>query len=220
MNVRNTSGHLCQQLESNVDTDITFIFVVDTEQYAGNFERPLCAYMTGRIGDCGVGKTEQKIFDYEMGVGEDDLDDEKHPFQFVIDRADEHGCNRPVSIWPTPGWFNDGMGGHFKDGQEAEAQAHHAKECLKYAKEKVHPQDRDDHIQRWTKAAKEPISKYPAYLSVAVFMERYPTGDEIRLLIKRANAFVKHWNEKIKITGFRLLKEETILTLAEEIPNE
>ena len=30
-------------------------FVVRTNLYAGNFEREICAYMTGVIGECGVG---------------------------------------------------------------------------------------------------------------------------------------------------------------------
>lgn len=31
------------------------IIVIDTDAYAGNFERELCAYLTGQIGDCNVG---------------------------------------------------------------------------------------------------------------------------------------------------------------------
>ena len=33
----------------------SWIFVVDTNQYSGNFERELTAYMKGMIGGCGVG---------------------------------------------------------------------------------------------------------------------------------------------------------------------
>ena len=28
-----------------------FLLVIDTNSYAGNFERQLCAYVTGQIGD-------------------------------------------------------------------------------------------------------------------------------------------------------------------------
>ena len=31
-------------------------FIVDTDSYAGNFEREMCAYMTGHIGECSVGE--------------------------------------------------------------------------------------------------------------------------------------------------------------------
>lgn len=32
-----------------------YILVADTNQYAGNFERELCAYITGQYGECSVG---------------------------------------------------------------------------------------------------------------------------------------------------------------------
>ena len=39
----------------------TKYFVVDTDTYAGNFEREMCAFMTGITGACGVGKEEVLI---------------------------------------------------------------------------------------------------------------------------------------------------------------
>jgi hypothetical protein len=33
-----------------------YVFIIDTEQYAGNFEREMCAYCTGILGDCEVGE--------------------------------------------------------------------------------------------------------------------------------------------------------------------
>ena len=32
-----------------------YLFVIDTDSYSGNFEREMCAYCTGQIGDCEVG---------------------------------------------------------------------------------------------------------------------------------------------------------------------
>jgi hypothetical protein len=32
------------------------LFVVDTDTYAGNFEREMCAYITGQVGECEVGE--------------------------------------------------------------------------------------------------------------------------------------------------------------------
>lgn len=32
-----------------------YSFIIDTNSYAGNFEREMCAYLTGQVGDCGVG---------------------------------------------------------------------------------------------------------------------------------------------------------------------
>jgi len=38
-------------------------FIIDTNEYAGNFEREMCAYCTGQIGDCGVGEEEAEKFE-------------------------------------------------------------------------------------------------------------------------------------------------------------
>lgn len=61
--------------------------VIKTNEYAGNFERELCAHCTGQIGECGVGeeyitKENQKKFQ-----------------NIVINRSGEDGCPRPCEIW-------------------------------------------------------------------------------------------------------------------------
>ena len=65
-----------------------YALVIDTNSYAGNFERELTAHCTGQVGECGVGE--------EMA--------EKLPIEFdnVLHVADEHGCSRPCSIWQRP----------------------------------------------------------------------------------------------------------------------
>jgi hypothetical protein len=86
------------------------IFVVHTDSYSGNFEREMCAFLTGQIGDCGVGDDMANLFEEELG------EDLKEAFAEIIKQvADEdHGdCFRPCVIWPTPGRGNDGMGQHF-----------------------------------------------------------------------------------------------------------
>lgn len=86
-----------------------YLFVVDTNQYAGNFEREMAAYMTGKYGDCGVGDREADIFNQEIGINPDDEDN--HPFKNIIRVPDgEHGCNRPVTLVATPGLRNNGQG--------------------------------------------------------------------------------------------------------------
>ena len=62
-------------------------FVIDTDQYAGNFEREMCAYVTGRYGECGVG--EEIV---EDGIAEQ--------FNNVIDMSDDSNCYRPVTCYP------------------------------------------------------------------------------------------------------------------------
>jgi len=76
-----------------------WIFVVDTEQYAGNFERDMCAFMTGMTGDCGVGGEEAQLFLEQTGTTEDENTFE----EFVTLQSDEHGCARPTAIWSTEG---------------------------------------------------------------------------------------------------------------------
>jgi len=40
-------------------------FIIDTDQYAGNFEREMCAYLTGTVGECGVGDEFAELFSKE-----------------------------------------------------------------------------------------------------------------------------------------------------------
>ncbi len=90
-----------------------FLFVIDTDRYSGNFEREMCAFVTGQIGECGVG--EEMANAYESAVEDGpDMDN------LVAQEMDEHGCARPATIWPTPGWWNDGVGAHFRDGEGPE----------------------------------------------------------------------------------------------------
>jgi len=218
-----------------------FKFVVDTEQYAGNFERELCAYVTGRWDQETHGRNEAALYEKETG---------KDPLEFVEDRPVEHdGYYNPApqELFPTPGWFNNGMGGHFKDGQESEALEAYKEENRKHygalIKEKL-GKDLKDEVQRkagWTKEAVDrevrghrkdlreseslkEVRKYPAYLSVAIFCEREPTPKEIKLMKDRCRKFSafsasekqEEWKRrKIKITGFRLVKE-TITTEVQE----
>lgn len=67
-----------------------FAFIIDTDSYAGNFEREMTAFVTGEIGECEVGKELiQSDFDYE---GFDDI---------ILQVPDEHGFYRPTSCWPV-----------------------------------------------------------------------------------------------------------------------
>lgn len=84
-----------------------FIFVIDTNKYSGNFERQLCAFITGCIGECGVGQNEQELFLIETNQEKSIFND------YILYYPDEHGCKRPASIWETPGRTNDGHGNHF-----------------------------------------------------------------------------------------------------------
>lgn len=63
-------------------------FVIDTNEYSGNFEREMCAHITGRTGECEVG--DEFV---------NDLITEQ--FDNVID-VEDRGCSRPCSIYKSP----------------------------------------------------------------------------------------------------------------------
>lgn len=86
-------------------------FVVDTDSYAGNFERELSSFVVGRCDEHGehrggiykemyeeeVPKSIQKLFEDLVEERVDDHDDD------FIGRA-------PMALVPTPGFENNGMG--------------------------------------------------------------------------------------------------------------
>lgn len=59
--------------------------VIKTNSYAGNFERELCAFTTGQIGECEVGKKYVERHIEEI-------------FEEVIGQEAEDNCYRPVAI--------------------------------------------------------------------------------------------------------------------------
>lgn len=63
--------------------------IIKTDKYTGNFEREMCAYMTGHIGDCEVGNEEAGQF----------LEKHAQELSGVIKKPDEHGCFRPVEVF-------------------------------------------------------------------------------------------------------------------------
>jgi len=73
----------------------TYAIVIKTNQYAGNFERELCAYLTGIIGECEVG--EEYVDETITEIFEES----------VSQVADDNGCFRPVGL----GSQNEGASG-------------------------------------------------------------------------------------------------------------
>ncbi len=81
-------------------TSAPYLFVIDTTDYAGNFERELCAYVTGRVGGCDVGEDMAALFKAETG---------QEPFENVMEGANEDGWMRPVDLYPTPKGGNNSV---------------------------------------------------------------------------------------------------------------
>ncbi|MCR4284420.1 MAG: hypothetical protein NUV97_00035, partial [archaeon] len=165
-----------------------YLFVIDTNTYAGNFERQMCAYVTGQIGECEVGEENAKFARQE-------IPNEVARLEELIESVpDEHGCHRPVSIFPTPGWFNHGMGGHFRNGQEDEALTHYKLEVEKYQNEV--PEKYAEHLRDGIRAecqrkiveanALTEVQKHPAFMSVAIYFHAIPDRDLIGMMKQRA----------------------------------
>lgn len=219
-----------------------YVFVIDTTDYAGNFEREMCAYVTGVVGECEVGSEFAEMYEEEM------KQEESIFFEYLDHRCeeDDHGFARPAAIWTTPGWFNHGMGGVFREGEEAKALKDYVKQVTKYEEKEIEAREQirfkltqGETYSNWTvaacdreikdckrritesKALKKP-SKFPAYLSVAIFFHTKPTDEMIKLMKERALKFAAakraiakrdnvsyEKNFKLNITGFRLIKEST-----------
>lgn len=194
----------------------SYSIIIDTNKYAGNFERQLCAYATGVIGDCGVGSEEAN--EYKKS-GMPNLED------FVDQVPDEHGCFRPVQICPTPGYFNNGMGYHYKSNNVREKQnavktyKRSIKECNEPRIEQIEKRiSSQDWSYGWTldacnreirqrkkeieaaNALKEP-PEYPAYQSVEIFFTEKPSQKILELIEKRAREYCE--KHKIKVIGVR-----------------
>ena len=74
------------------------MIIIDTKQYSGNFEREMCAYITGQIGECGVGEEAADVAKQELS--QELLD---WFANYIRHYTDEIGCTRPTAIAITPG---------------------------------------------------------------------------------------------------------------------
>jgi hypothetical protein len=87
-----------------------YVFIIDTNEYAGNFEREMTAFCVGQIGDCEVGYKEEERFKEELG------EDFWEVMEGLIEqRADDHGCCRPTEIQPGPDKDYNSVGIFFYD---------------------------------------------------------------------------------------------------------
>lgn len=128
-------------------------FVVDTDSYAGNFDRELCAHVIGAT---------PELSDLRL-----------------VDPGDDGFHRAPCDLAPTPGWSNDGYG----------------------------------HAYR---VSRKHGFEHPAYNSVAIFLGRRPTDQELAQMLARARAFPNllktySWRCHPMILGCRLIRETTQL---------
>jgi len=69
-----------------------WVLYIDTDSYAGNFERDMTAYCTGIFGECEVGRSIASLY----------LDEEDYEFELLL-ISDDHGCHRPTSMFTEEG---------------------------------------------------------------------------------------------------------------------
>lgn len=82
-----------------------FSLVIDTDAYAGNFEREMLAACTGVLTEYPTGYSEDEARRY------DGPDLEGLVGRLLNDTDDRAFADR-CAIYPTPGWENDGNGEH------------------------------------------------------------------------------------------------------------
>jgi hypothetical protein len=209
-------------------------FTIDTDSYAGNFECELGAYCMGETVEDGHGLEEAQLYRDEMGISPYV---EGGPFFEKIEpRADDHGCFRPVSIFPTPGWVNDGVGHHYRieDWEPEKVLVKYRQNKIDWAEryrhsyaDKAHGnKEADQKIAAANALTVDDLHQFPAYNSVVIFFSEKPTDEQIRILKERAHKFVtERWGHTRltsigesdpapKIEGFRLVCE--ITTIKEE----
>lgn len=139
-----------------------FQLIVHTNLYSGNFEREMTAYVTGSLGECEVGEELIPIAIRDLvaqGLTEHQARDQMAEWaELTVQLPDERRVYRPCSISPTPGYWNNGLGGHYPDSEYQSG------------------------------------SRYPAYQSVAIYLTRALTADEIEVFTRRVERFVHIYN--------------------------
>jgi len=190
-----------------------YILILDTDKYAGNFERDLTAYATGHVGECEVGDDQAELFN-EAGVSQEIIDELEDK---ILSIPDEHGCSRPCEIQTTPSWVDDGMGTQYKQSIDVEPTVEQIRTWRKL--HRASAQDTLDTAVRnkWSEATIANYTKaladvdtavprwYPAYNSVGIFFDEPPSDAALKVIIPRAKEYCTR--ENITLEGVRLVTE-------------
>lgn len=206
-----------------------FLFVIDTDKYAGNFERELCGYITGTHGGT-HGDKEAELFHAEETI----------EFNNVVCIQNEHGGSEPSTIWETPGWFNTGMGRYYRESDtDIEKQLKEYRDAvteyhmphIQRIESIIKQLESGKEISGWTIAgAKREICrhqesideannlkaphKYTAYNSVGVWFSSAPSKEQVETMKRRTKVWaasqeLNKQGREVKIDVFRLIRFET-----------
>lgn len=212
-----------------------YLLIIDTDQYAGNFERQLTGFCTG-VDDGTHGHLEgEDLVDFL----EDNPEYENTWEHKIITNPDDNGYARVCSIWPTPGRANNGLGHSYDptDPDQVELARLMAKESA-IAYHTPHIQEaqariaNNDYPLNWTKegceraieSANASIERagqfmdHPSYESVVIFLNQPPTAEDMKLFRVRLDDFAsdqmhfgRRTGKKLAIKNIRLVKRETTI---------
>ena len=174
--------------------------IIHTNKYAGNFEREMCAYITGHYGECGVGS--ESVEEKYTTMFE--------PYILQMDEENK-GCRRPVIIYPNPRYSNNGLGYSFDSSSLEEstiAQDKHIEyikndklaklyETLEfykgtradvtYYKEQIESVEKE--ISDYASIPPLEMVSYPSYQSVCIYVKDDITDELLEVVKERANSF-------------------------------
>lgn len=191
-----------------------FIIVVDTDRYAGNFERDSVSFATGL--ECGLGK-ETRLAREELSLPVLSWW-EAH----VLEVEDREGVPRLAHIMPTPGFFNHGLGNHFPSTEEGRRLAleDYKAVATKYERDAIERLEntepgkggwteeniREDLMERKETlekiASATSVKEHPSYQSVAIYLDQVPAADLLELFERRIKRYLSE--QSIEMLGIRL----------------
>lgn len=182
--------------------------IIDTEQNSKAFYLQMFAFLTGQEAGSVIASK----------IADDVSNEIVHLTWWEQNIIDEPGGKSPdqsVSIWRTPGWFDDAAGEHFRDTEENFEKAQKAaiekvrddqEQVLAPIIRRMEENDFSDDPNSWTKAnceravkiateniaaAREADPRRPSYMSVAIFVENFPPQAVIDEMIERLDVFVE-----------------------------
>ncbi len=207
------------------------LLIVDTENYSGNFERELCTYVTGQTNE------------YEEDVSSDDIAHIDWWNAHIRPVKHEEYGMVVTQIWKTEGWFNNGNGSHYRDDgtHEQEAVEASVKSMEAYqaphiaqAQARINSGDYGEERLGWNKESCEraiegykasidrcrTLTKWPAYMSVAISVDAVPPDDVWKEFQARAKDFCDNHTTgysikkpaPLTLTGFRIIQVENKTT--------
>lgn len=186
-----------------------YCLVVDMNKYAGDFERELCAYLTGHVNPGTVLLDEAEMYL------------KKHPLN---EKVVPNGNNRVVELSRTTSKWDNGSGFTYRTGQEAEALKHYQTYMEEYKEKAIKVLNRDrvfmgeeayqDEIEslnlQYQDAMNltEPIQSKVKH-SVVIYFKELINEEEFAFFLSRVDDFCTYYDEGIAVEAVHFVREDT-----------